>query len=109
MRLARLRALSYCPGIEEPQRTNPPLGAHSDRTFGALAVAARGVAERSVELESALTEYVAYLKASGVPAEDVVITIKQALADSHIANDSLTPNAFAHGVVKFCIDQFYND
>ena len=82
----------------------------SERTFTALSVAVRGIAERSVELEAALCEYVAYLKASGMTAETVVITIKQVLTDSGLrGRDSLLPGLFVDGVVTLCINQFYSD
>jgi len=74
----------------------------------ALSIVVRQGDERSPELEAALRDYVASLKASGALPEEVILAIKGALQKTGLLGpETFASDSFVDGVVTYCIKQFY--
>jgi hypothetical protein len=87
--------------------SSPALDPHADRTVAALVSATDDLVASTSELHAALCEYVQHLKASGEPAERVVILVKAAIVQAGLEKAPHTADVLVDAVISECIKEFY--
>lgn len=70
---------------------------------------APGVAEKTMELHDAVSEYVEYLKNERLEAPEAVVRIKQAPAQAGLEIRGHAADMFVESAVTLCIEEFYKE
>ena len=88
-----------------PKRAAPDPSAAT--LVAALQNAAVGLEDSRARLEETVCDYIAYLKAEGLFAEQALIRVKQAINQAGLDRDGTRVETMIDRVITLCIREFY--